>query len=113
MGSFNLKEVIRIIAGCERPGAERRIVRPRGSGQSKWAVIKMVLRLYTGDFRRPLLAPHESRFEKIETGPVREGTVYSHFGTRLRKVFPVPPESSEPGEMRRLLQIIRARLDEP
>jgi hypothetical protein len=50
-------------------------------------------------FRAGGVAPGESRFEKFETGFLFEAT------------FPVPPESSEPEDVRVLLTEIQAKLN--
>jgi hypothetical protein len=57
------------------------------------------------------VAPGESRFEKFETGLFFETSAYAHFGRKLQKIFPVPPESSEPKDVRVLLSRIQAKLN--
>ncbi|MGI8569897.1 MAG: hypothetical protein ACR2KT_12955 [Methylocella sp.] len=64
-------------------------------------------------FQRGALAPDESRFEKPEIGPFRETAVCAQFGWKLQKIFPLPPGSSEPENVRILLRKIQAKLDRP
>jgi hypothetical protein len=54
----------------------------------------------------------ESRFEKadIELLAAREPSIQARFGCTLKKLFPLPPEHSEPDEMHILLQEIQAKL---
>jgi hypothetical protein len=55
------------------------------------------------------MGPVESRFETFEPGPVLERASFAHFGRKLRMIFPLPPESSEPEDVRILLGEIQAR----
>jgi hypothetical protein len=64
-------------------------------------------------FQGDALAPDESKFEKPEIGPFREMTLCAHFGRKLQKIFPLPPNSSEPENVRILLWKIQAKLDKP
>jgi hypothetical protein len=61
-----------------------------------------------GFFDSPV-ARCESRFEEADVGPFAESTVRAFLGRTLKKRFPLPPELSEPNEMRILLQKIRAK----
>ena len=56
------------------------------------------------------MGPGQSRFETFEHGPILERASYAHFGRKLRMIFPLPPESSQPEEVRILLSEIQARL---
>jgi hypothetical protein len=56
------------------------------------------------------MGPGESRFETFEPGPALERASYAHFGPKLRMIFPLPPESSEPEDVRILLSEIQIRL---
>jgi hypothetical protein len=56
------------------------------------------------------MGPGESRFETFEPGPALERASYAHFGPKLRMIFPLPSESSEPEDVRILLSEIQARL---
>ena len=62
-------------------------------------------------FRAGTVAPGESRFEKFETGFLYEASTYAPFGRKLQKIFPLPPESSEPEDVRVLLSEIQAKLN--
>lgn len=62
-------------------------------------------------FQDGALAPDESRFEKLEIGPLPETAVCAHFSRKLQKIFPLPSGSSEPENVRLLLRKIRAKLD--
>jgi hypothetical protein len=62
-------------------------------------------------FRAGGVAPGESRFEKFETGFLFEASAHAPFGRKLQKTFPVPPESSEPEDVRVLLSEIQAKLN--
>jgi hypothetical protein len=62
-------------------------------------------------FRGGTVAPGESRFEKFETGLFCESAAFAHFGRKLQKIFPVPPENSEPEDVRVLLSKIQAKLN--
>jgi hypothetical protein len=73
----------------------------------------MILTLENDRFQRGALAPDESKFEKLEFGPFRETAVCAHFGWKLQKIFPLPPGSSEPENVRILLRKIHAKLDNP
>jgi hypothetical protein len=53
----------------------------------------------------------ESRFEKAHFGPFAEPSVQASLGRTMKKLFPLPPEHSEPNELRILLQTIRAKLE--
>jgi hypothetical protein len=53
----------------------------------------------------------ESRFENAKFGPFAEPSIQAHFGRTLKKLFPLPPEHSEPNETHRLLQKIQAKLE--
>jgi hypothetical protein len=77
------------------------------------AVFGMILTLENDRFQRGALAPDESKFEKLEIGPFRETAVCAHFGWKLQKIFPLPPGSSEPENVRILLRRIQAKLDTP
>jgi hypothetical protein len=66
-----------------------------------------------GRFQGGTMAPDESRFEKPELGPVGETAMYTHFGRKLQKIFPLPLGSSEPDDIRILLRKIKAKLDSP
>ncbi|HUB64814.1 MAG TPA: hypothetical protein VL996_10300 [Methylocella sp.] len=56
-------------------------------------------------------APGESRFEKADVGAFFETAAYAHFGRKLQKIYPVPPDSSAPEEVRILLKMIQAKLN--
>jgi hypothetical protein len=56
------------------------------------------------------MGPGESRFETFEPGPVLERASYAHLGHKLRMLFPLPPESTEPEDVRVLLSEIQAKL---
>jgi hypothetical protein len=56
-------------------------------------------------------APEVSRFETIEPGPFFETSACAEFGRKLQKIFPLPPESSEPEDVRVLLKKIQAKLN--
>jgi len=62
-------------------------------------------------FQGDALAPDESKFEKPEIGPFGETVVRAHFARKLQKIFPLPPYSSEPENVRILLRKIQAMLD--
>jgi hypothetical protein len=64
-------------------------------------------------FRDGALAPDESKFEKPEIGPFRETVVRARFGRKLQRIFPLPPNSSEPENFRILLRKIQAKFDQP
>jgi hypothetical protein len=53
----------------------------------------------------------ESRFEKADIGLLVE-PIEVRFGRTLKKLFPLPPEQSEPNEMHILLQKIQAKLND-
>ncbi len=59
------------------------------------------------------LAPDESKFERTRDWPYRERAACALFGWKLQKIFPLPSNSSEPEDVRILLQEIRAKLDKP
>jgi hypothetical protein len=52
----------------------------------------------------------ESRLEKADIGLFPEPSIQAH-GRTLKKLFPLPPEHSEPNEMHILLQKIQAKLE--
>jgi hypothetical protein len=56
-------------------------------------------------------APERSRFETIEPGPFFKTSACAEFGRKLQKIFPLPPESSEPEDVRALLKKIQAKLN--
>jgi hypothetical protein len=56
------------------------------------------------------VAPEESRFEKFETGFFFETSAYAHLSRKLQKIFPLPPECSEPEDVRILLITIQEKL---
>jgi hypothetical protein len=56
-------------------------------------------------------APEASRFETFEHGTFFKTSAYADIGRKLQKVFPLPPESSEPEEVRVLLRQIQAKLN--
>ena len=56
------------------------------------------------------VAPEESRFEKFETGFFFETFAYAHLSRKLQKIFPLPPECSEPEDVRILLSTIQEKL---
>ncbi|MGH6840781.1 MAG: hypothetical protein ACREDV_01620 [Methylocella sp.] len=60
--------------------------------------------------QRGASAPDKSRFEKLEIAPFGATVVYA-VGWKLQKLFPVPPGSSEPDNIRILLRKIKAKLD--
>src|SRR5262245_5134125 len=45
----------------------------------------------------------ESGFEKADIGLLAEPSIQARFGRTLKKLFPLPPEHSEPNEMHILL----------
>jgi hypothetical protein len=51
----------------------------------------------------------ESRLEKADIELFPEPSIQAHFGRTLKKLFPLPPEHSEPNEI--LLQKIQAKLE--
>jgi hypothetical protein len=53
----------------------------------------------------------ESRFEKADIGLLVEPSIQARFGRTLKKLFPLPPEHSEPNEMHILLQKIQVKLE--
>jgi hypothetical protein len=53
----------------------------------------------------------ESRLEKADSGLYPEPSIQAHFGRALKKLFPLPPEHSEPNEMHIVLQKIQAKLE--
>jgi hypothetical protein len=55
-------------------------------------------------------ARRESRFEKADIGLLAEPSIQARFGRTLKKLFPLPPEHSEPNEMHILLQKIQGKL---
>jgi hypothetical protein len=57
------------------------------------------------------LAANESRFEQADIGPVCGKTIHAYLSRRLQKLFPLPPESTEPEKVRTLLRKIEAKLD--
>jgi hypothetical protein len=57
-----------------------------------------------------LFARCESRFEKADIGPFAEPSIQARFGRTLKKLFPLPPDHSEPNEMHILLQKIQVKL---
>lgn len=57
------------------------------------------------------VAPGESKFEKPEAEPFFETSFCAHFGRKLQKIFPLPPDSSEPENVRILLRKIQATLN--
>ena len=57
------------------------------------------------------VAPEESRFEKLETGPFFDTGACAHFRRKLQKIFPLPPENSEPEDLRVLVNKIQAKLN--
>jgi hypothetical protein len=61
---------------------------------------------------RDALATSESRFEQPDIGPLCETAAQAHFGGKLQKCFPLPPENSEPEHIRALLREIQAKFDE-
>ena len=63
-------------------------------------------------FRGCALAMNESKFEQPDIGPFCETAVRAHFGKKLEKLFPLPPENSEPENIRLLLRKIQAKLGE-
>jgi len=63
-----------------------------------------------GFFDSPI-ARCESRLEKSDIGLFPEPSIQAHFGRALKKLFPLPPEHSEPNEMHILLQKIQATLE--
>jgi hypothetical protein len=67
----------------------------------------------TDHFGSGALAAHESRFEQPDIGPACETSVRTNFGRKLQQVFPLPPENSEPEDVRRLLRRIEPKLDGP
>jgi len=64
-------------------------------------------------FQGGALAPGESKFEKLEIGPFRETAARAQFVRKLQQIFPLPPNSSEPENVRALLRKIQAKLDKP
>lgn len=51
----------------------------------------------------------ESRLEKADIGLLAEPSIQARFGRTLKKLFPLPPEHSEPNEMPILLQEIQGK----
>jgi hypothetical protein len=95
-------------ASGEIAGVRRRLVRTNDNAKQSF-VMKSTSN--SNRFQSGAVAPGESRFEKFETGLFFETSAYAHFGRKLQKIFPVPPESSEPKDVRVLLRRIQAKLN--
>jgi hypothetical protein len=54
----------------------------------------------------------ESKFEQPDIWSFCETAVRAHFGSKLQRLFPLPPENSEPENIRALLRNIQEKLDE-
>jgi hypothetical protein len=65
------------------------------------------------DFPIGALASSESRFEQPDTGPFCSNGVRAYFGRKLQRLYPLPPDSSEPANVRKLLRRIEAELEKP
>jgi hypothetical protein len=63
------------------------------------------------DFFDSPFARCESRLEKADIELFPEPSIQAHCGRTLKKLFPLPPEHSEPNEIRILLQKIQAKLE--
>jgi hypothetical protein len=57
------------------------------------------------------LSDSESRLEKADIGLLAEPSIQARFGRTLKKLFPLPPEYSEPNEMHILLQKIQGKFE--
>ena len=57
------------------------------------------------------MALNESRFKKFDPGPCLKRPAYAHFGLKLQKIFPLPPDHTEPADVRVLLSKLEAKLN--
>jgi hypothetical protein len=73
----------------------------------------MTLTPETEHSRDGALPANESRFEQPDIGPSGETAIRAHFGRKLQKLFSLPPENSEPADVRKLLRRIEAKLNGP
>ena len=66
-----------------------------------------------GRFQGGFMAQDESKFENPLIGSFRETSVGAHFSRKLQRIFPLPANSSEPENVRVLLRMIQAKVDNP
>jgi hypothetical protein len=64
----------------------------------------------TEHFRVGALAANESKFERPDIGSFCEAAVRAQFGRKLEGLFPLPPENSEPENIRLMLRKMQAKL---